>query len=117
MSNAPEMLTADSLEIDLLAWLRTVIRAWKLLVGIIILALLVAGVYTLLLVDQEHGRPADPLECCLCGGMGIPNPPEQEAVGMEADLRRYPCVPPIQRSSPAFPDARRALGPGSASIP
>jgi len=42
------MLTADFLEIDLLAWLRTVIRAWKLLVGIIILALLVAGVYTLL---------------------------------------------------------------------
>jgi len=48
MSNAPEMLTADFLEIDLLAWLRTVIRAWKLLVGIMILALLVAGVYTLL---------------------------------------------------------------------
>lgn len=48
MSNAPEMLTADFLEIDSLAWLRTVIRSWKLLVGIMILVLLVAGVYTLL---------------------------------------------------------------------
>uniref|UniRef100_UPI0035E41F49 Wzz/FepE/Etk N-terminal domain-containing protein n=1 Tax=Thermoflexus sp. TaxID=1969742 RepID=UPI0035E41F49 len=48
MSNEPEAFTTDFLEIDLLAWLRTVIRAWKLLVGIMILALLVAGIYTLL---------------------------------------------------------------------
>ncbi len=48
MNDAPRAPVWENDEIDLRAWVQSLARAWKLIVGITLLALAAAGVYTLL---------------------------------------------------------------------
>lgn len=48
MVDAPRMLTSDADEIDLWAWALAMARSWKWIAGVTVLAVMAAGVFTLL---------------------------------------------------------------------
>lgn len=48
MVDAPRMLTSDADEMDLWAWALAMARSWKWIAGVTVLAVMAAGVFTLL---------------------------------------------------------------------